>query len=94
MSRQRKGCENFNPRSHEGSDTTWETEPMYYLSISIHAPTRGATRSEYELENRIPISIHAPTRGATHTEMCYSGGVGISIHAPTRGATPVRVYRG
>ena len=33
----------FNPRSHEGSD--WmQREIEKYLQISIHAPTRGATR--------------------------------------------------
>ena len=34
--------------------------------ISIHAPTRGATRAEQALSEYKNISIHAPTRGATH----------------------------
>ena len=33
---------NFNPRSHEGSDSFVSLE-LPYSSISIHAPTRGAT---------------------------------------------------
>ena len=34
--------------------------------ISIHAPTRGATRCRPDLSAMLPpISIHAPTRGAT-----------------------------
>ena len=33
---------NFNPRSHEGSDTLADSVRVY-LVISIHAPTRGAT---------------------------------------------------
>ena len=40
---------------------------VQYLSsvISIHAPTRGATRSFKAKGFNIKISIHAPTRGAT-----------------------------
>ena len=34
----------FNPRSHEGSDST-KFSTLKYRSISIHAPTRGATRT-------------------------------------------------
>ena len=34
-------------------------------SISIHAPTRGATVDHGDLERFERISIHAPTRGAT-----------------------------
>ena len=33
--------------------------------ISIHAPTRGATRQKLSLSHAGIISIHAPTRGAT-----------------------------
>ena len=33
----------FNPRSHERSDFTKKTFPQSPKSISIHAPTRGAT---------------------------------------------------
>ena len=32
----------FNPRSHEGSDTKSDNDPFQF-SVSIHAPTRGAT---------------------------------------------------
>ena len=35
------------------------------LSISIHAPTRGATVSPKAVCKVMFISIHAPTRGAT-----------------------------
>ena len=40
---------------------------MQFLIISIHAPTRGATRTEGTLYKNKDISIHAPTRGATWT---------------------------
>ena len=36
---------NFNPRSHKGSDTIPGTDPAHG-TISIHAPTRGATLSD------------------------------------------------
>ena len=55
---------NFNPRSHEGSDTTdWTSWSR--KQISIRAPTRGATDEAVEEANRRRISIRAPTRGAT-----------------------------
>ena len=38
---------------------------MTYESVSIHAPTRGATLHGSVLRRGIRVSIHAPTRGAT-----------------------------
>ena len=37
---------NFNPRSHEGSDVSFLTISLIVF-ISIHAPTKGATSSSY-----------------------------------------------
>ena len=34
-------------------------------TVSIHAPTRGATSAPAYICNEINVSIHAPTRGAT-----------------------------
>ena len=55
--------------------------------ISIHAPTRGATREYYCKIFADNISIHAPTRGATNEQIQEEKQTIISIHAPTRGAT-------
>ena len=56
---------NFNPRSHERSDTG-SREEIRSQEISIHAPTRGATvYRQGNIHDRRAISIHAPTRGAT-----------------------------
>ena len=55
---------NFNPRSHEGSDAQL-AQCCCDTSISIHAPTRGATRNICTTYLKFWISIHAPTRGAT-----------------------------
>ena len=76
----------FNPRSHEGSDCTLHAQPVL-TTISIHAPTRGATRFICEQYAGLNISIHAPTRGATTINKKERVITDISIHAPTRGAT-------
>ena len=57
--------------------------------ISIHAPTRGATKAIYQIYQFNTISIHAPTRGATNTRTVVIVVLDISIHAPTRGATAI-----
>ena len=56
-------------------------------SISIHAPTRGATTPSISSTLSRIISIHAPTRGATSSTSIGIWQSYISIHAPTRGAT-------
>ena len=55
----------FNPRSHKGSDAKRSFVRSRKMQISIHAPTRGATRHFFQHQIRNGISIHAPTRGAT-----------------------------
>ena len=55
--------------------------------VSIHAPTRGATRSQPCLHGAARVSIHAPTRGATVEPIVVPYTCVVSIHAPTRGAT-------
>ena len=39
----------------------------FSVKISIHAPTRGATKATLCIPLMLSISIHAPTRGATFT---------------------------
>ena len=58
------GYIDFNPRSHEGSDSE-DRINIYQVNISIHAPTRGATGGKDIIGGASEISIHAPTRGAT-----------------------------
>ena len=60
--------------------------------ISIHAPTRGATRKGFYIYMDNSISIHAPTRGATNLVNITVKLRVISIHAPTRGATFLRNF--
>ena len=57
-------CCCFNPRTHSGCDK----EDSYCLAVfivSIHAPTRGATKFLFNDISHRYVSIHAPTRGAT-----------------------------
>ena len=65
--------DDFNPRSHERSDHECVSIEGY-CEISIHAPTRGATRPKQIVIRLSEISIHAPTRGATailHKKFVY-----------------------
>ena len=78
---------NFNPRSHEGSDFRETYSGSALTAISIHAPTRGATKPAKKKPVDEDISIHAPTRGATTYTLGITDTYAISIHAPTRGAT-------
>ncbi len=79
-------CRNFNPRSHEGCDT----------SNSIDVPSvrfqstqpRGLRPCFCHLScERVAISIHAATRAATHALRALISKHQISIHAATRAAT-------
>ena len=60
---------------------------MRNSSVSIHAPTRGATSTHWSARFSNRVSIHAPTRGATKHRRQRLTAAQVSIHAPTRGAT-------
>ena len=62
------------------------------VRVSIHAPTRGATKYLDLLVQLLKVSIHAPTRGATVGKLGVSNFIKVSIHAPTRGATDFVVF--
>ena len=57
-------CQNFNPRTHVGCDI-YCLDIFSGKSISIHAPTWGATILKQIRCKLSKISIHAPTWGAT-----------------------------
>ena len=75
--RTREGCDSvgsrprplltyFNPRTREGCDSTIFYSPSCTVSISIHAPVKGATCPGHDGRIVISrISIHAPVKGAT-----------------------------
>ena len=76
----------FNPRSREGSDMQSEIRPSH-LSISIHAPARGATRWR---SGRLRKNYNFNPRSREGSDKRFDRNLWtweISIHAPARGAT-------
>ena len=57
------------------------------ISVSIHAPVKGATHCGSQWDDAGIVSIHAPVKGATLPGGAVQGGGGVSIHAPVKGAT-------
>ena len=50
--------------THPGRGATWSTRPrIWLLSVSIHAPRRGATEIARLLQEWEVVSIHAPREG-------------------------------
>ena len=56
---------NFNPRTREGCDSATSSLVGFSVSISIHAPAKGATAYLFDCFVLSLISIHAPAKGAT-----------------------------
>ena len=65
----------FNPRTHTGCDCRSAAGARGHC-VSIHAPTRGATKERTHKYTVTGVSIHAPTRGATTNvlKLAYSLG--------------------
>ena len=57
----------FNSRSREGSDKIVLFVIRISINVSIHAPVKGATKSDEVYLYPAPVSIHAPVKGATNT---------------------------
>ena len=82
--------EHFNPRTREGCDFFLHINFSFYLTISIHAPVKGATMA-VTLAHSYTSDFNPRTR-----EGCDEEGEEvpfpypeISIHAPVKGATRV-----
>jgi len=56
------------------------------FNVSIHAPTRGATFTQADVEKQRKFQFTRP-RGARLRRRNLRDGLPVSIHAPTRGAT-------
>ena len=82
----------FNPRAHAGRDNN---APVFnsISEVSIHAPTRGATRLGVVVGHRVQFQSTRP-RGARQNAGGDPWNVLVSIHAPTRGATPPTLATG
>ena len=60
--------------------------------VSIHAPTRGATKIRLRAALRLVVSIHAPARGATEREVLFLTS-GKFQSTPPRGGRPNSLQR-
>ena len=79
-------CSCFNSRSREGSDLVFVVVDKL-LSVSTHAPVKGATgRFEFDTMHAV-VSTHAPVKGATIKEFLHLAFSPVSTHAPVKGAT-------
>ena len=54
--------------------------------VSIHAPTRGATKIAQGVKSSYYVSIHAPTRGATSAALSHIDGIPLFQSTRPRGA--------
>ena len=77
----------FNPRSHEGSDPKRLFGLISVGSISIRAPTRGATFTKTTFPITIPDFNPRSHEGSDAVKAATKNAIKISIRAPTRGAT-------
>ena len=77
----------FNPRAHTGRDA-FNVPNSFVYGVSIHAPTRGATKKATPVEKSKKFQSTRPP-GARHPLVADTAlSFCVSIHAPTRGATP------
>ena len=82
-----------NPRTHTGCDHLDSHFSKIQCIVSIHAPTRGATRAcsssfvEAKFQSTHP---HGVRRRAETSPMTLRN---VSIHAPTRGATQFKRWK-
>ena len=81
----------FNSRAHAGRDPPLGAQPLA-VSVSIHAPTRGATHDKREGDGNVQFQFTRP-RWARLLPMVHYGLWHVLIHAPTRGATPFLALR-
>ena len=85
----RQELKNFNPRSYEGSDCKDGSSVLICAYFNPRS-YEGSDEDVLQFGTMESISIHAPTKGATMSSFCFSMVSLISIHAPTKGATALR----
>ena len=100
--RTHEGCDNtmhircntikrFNPRTHEGCDYPYSSL-LISSKVSIHAPTRGATKEFMPDGKRTKSFQSTHPRGVRLQPLKRKKTKPrVSIHAPTRGATKTSV---
>ena len=78
---------NFNPRSREGSDTSYPAFLRLPLDFNPRSREGSDRHSVTIIRDYMLISIHAPVKGATLSIAAPNLPPSISIHAPVKGAT-------
>ena len=76
----------FNPRTREGCDALDPPRPVAD-QVSIHAPARGATDSEFADAHYLTFQSTHPRGVRQEREEFVLPRDEVSIHAPARGAT-------
>ena len=85
--RYRRHHRGFNPRSHEGSDRA-KSKAGKIFTVSIHAPTKGATVFIYQiLLCRRSFNPRSHEGSDLERMLLIRLSTVVSIHAPTKGAT-------
>ena len=77
----------FNPRPRAGGDCDSRTITKLSISVSIHAPARGATRSCISYGQPYQFQSTPPRGGRLGVRAVDRRRIPVSIHAPARGAT-------
>ena len=90
LGRRRLWLGNFNPRSREGSDILADALGILTVTISIHAPAKGATSIQScRYDNRTDFNPRS-REGSDTARNGLPPRITISIHAPAKGATVMR----
>ena len=77
----------FNPRSREGSDDLVAEHRAVVMSVSIHAPAKGATVKSYQqVINTLCFNPRSREGSDAMQEYGFKY-ADVSIHAPAKGAT-------
>ena len=80
----------FNPRTHEGCDSSFLGLTFADIMFQSTHPRGVRLTIPRRKQDVFIVSIHAPTRGATLSSAKQNTPMAVSIHAPTRGATQMR----
>jgi len=80
-------CTQFQSTRPRGARLDLRTHFSSVYAVSIHAPTRGATRAHYSLSVVYACFNPRAHAGRDSIGVLLKGGPHVSIHAPTRGAT-------
>ena len=84
--------QSFNPRTHMGCDTQSYDDKRFY-TVSIHAPTWGATLgASFNFNGKTGFNPRTHMGCDTFKHMYYDITSYVSIHAPTWGATEICNY--